>query len=60
MFKGTKAYLYQDSTVVLNKNDLKNAKEEDFKEVTLLLSADFIKNSYKELEVIEESDEEDF
>lgn len=45
MYKGVKAYLYQNSTVVINRTDIKGAKEEDFKEVSLYLSYEFIKES---------------
>lgn len=57
MFKGVKAYLYDGQTVVLNKSDIKNAEEEKFQEVSLYVSVDFIKESYKELEVMGELEE---
>lgn len=57
MFKGVKAYLYDGQTVVLNKSDIKNAEEEKFQKVSLYVSVDFIKESYKELEVMGELEE---
>jgi len=58
MFKYVKAYLYGDKTVVLNKSDIKNAKDEDFKEVSLWLSEEFIQESAEEIEMCSD-DEED-
>lgn len=58
MFKGVRAYLFREETVVLNKSDVKGAKDEDFREVSLYISYDFIKESVEELEYI--SDDEDF
>jgi len=59
MFKGVKAFLYNGTTVVLDKSHIRNAKEELFQEVTLFLPAEFIKESYKELEIMGELIEED-
>ena len=59
MFKYVKGYLFREGTVVLNKNDIRNAKDEDFREVSLYLSYEFIQESAEELEYIMD-DEEDF
>lgn len=58
MFKCVSAYLYKEGTVVINKMDIKGAKEGDFKEVQLYLPHEFIKESAEELEYI--SDDEDY
>lgn len=57
MFKGTKAYLYEGGTVVLDKSHIKNAKEEQFEEVSLYLSKEFIEESYGELKLTESADD---
>lgn len=45
---GCIAYLLKDSdTVVINKNQIKNAKEDDFEEVRLILPEEFIKEQMK-------------
>lgn len=60
MQKYTRAYLYNESTVVLEKSAITNAKDEDFKEVTLLIPAEQIKDWYEELDLMGElEDEED-
>jgi len=58
MFKCTDAYLYREDTVVLNKSDVKNAGEKDFRSISLYVTADFIKESAKELEQLEEEEQE--
>lgn len=58
MFKGVTAYLYQGNTVVLNKEDIKNAKEEDFLKVFLYLPHNFIKESAEELKYLDLANEE--
>jgi len=60
MFKGVKAYLHGGTTVVLNKTDIHNAKDEDFQEVSLYLSHDFIEESAEELRLIEDTEDDDF
>lgn len=57
MYKGVIAYLFRDSTVVLNKSDIHNAKDDDFKEVRLLIPIDFIKESYEEYSFVSEDEE---
>lgn len=57
MYKGVRGYLYKGATVVLNKSDINNAKEEDYKEVMIYISNDFIKESAEEIELM--VDEED-
>ena len=59
MFKYVNAYLYKGGTVVLDKKHIRGAKDEDFEEVSLLLSDKFIKESAEELEFVL-GDEEDF
>lgn len=49
MIKYVKAYLYNGKTVVINKSEIKNARDEDFTEVSLYLPDEFIWNSAKEL-----------
>lgn len=45
---GCIAYLLKDSdTVVINKNQIKNTKEDDFEEVRLILPEEFIKEQMK-------------
>ncbi len=56
MYRGTKAYLFKNHTVVLNKIDIKNAKEEDFKEVMLYLPYEFIKRTAVEIDFFEEGE----
>jgi len=60
-FKVIPAYLYQGTQemVVLNKNDIYDAKEELFKEVILAVSEKKIKEWNEELELLGE-DEDDF
>lgn len=58
MFKGVKAYLYEGSTVVLDKSHIKNAKDEQFEEVSLYLAEEFIKESYEELKLIEGAEDD--
>lgn len=53
MYKIVKGYLFDGKTAVLNKSDIKNAKNEDFKEITLYIHYDFIKESNEELEYID-------
>jgi len=59
MMKGIKAYLFDGNTVVLNKNDIKGAEDKDFKEVFLCVSDEFIKESYQELVLMGEIDEDE-
>lgn len=56
MYRGTKAYLFKDHTVVLNKIDIKNAKEGDFREIMLYLPYEFIKRTAVEIEFFEEGE----
>lgn len=45
---GCIAYLLKDSdTVVINKSQIKNVKEDDFEEVRLILPEDFIKEQMR-------------
>ena len=59
MLKFAKVHLFREGTVVLNKEDVRNAKDEDFKEVGIYLPYDFIQESAEELEYIL-NDKEDF
>jgi len=58
VFKCTDAYLYRENTVVLNKFDVKNADEKEFRSISLYVTADFIKEAAKELEQMEEEEQE--
>lgn len=49
MYKGTKAYIFKDDTVVLNKKDIKNSKDEEYKEVIIYIPYKFIIESYDEI-----------
>ncbi|NLV16056.1 MAG: hypothetical protein GXY50_02430 [Syntrophomonadaceae bacterium] len=57
MFKVVNAYLFEKGTVVLNKNDIKDAKDESFQRVRLFLPYEFIKESAEELELILDEDD---
>lgn len=37
MTRGMKAYLFAEETVVTDKRQIKNAKDEEFREVTLII-----------------------
>lgn len=52
MFFGTVAYLYKNEVVVINKGDISNSKPEEFKEITLFLSDEFVVNQYEKMELI--------
>ena len=54
MYRLTKAYIYCDSTVVINKNVINNATDDDFREVSLILSEEDVKQFYSELEHLRE------
>lgn len=58
MIKGMVGYLYQGSTVVLNKSDIKNAKNEDFTEVSIFINEDNIRQWAEELDMLEDDEEE--
>lgn len=50
---GCIAYLLKDSdTVVIDKKQIKNAKEEDFEEIRLILPESFIKEQFKRVEKV--------
>lgn len=59
MVKYVKAYLYEGKTVVIDKHDIKNAKNDDFTEVSLYLTEEFIKDSADELEMLSDEEEEE-
>jgi hypothetical protein len=50
--KYIRAYLYKGSTVVIDKKDIKNSTDNDFVEISLFLSEDFIRNCAEELEML--------
>lgn len=52
MVKYIRAYLYKGSTVVIDKKDIKNSTDNDFVEISLFLSEDFIRNCAEELEML--------
>jgi len=54
VYRLTKAYIYCDSTVVINKNVINNATDDDFREVSLILSEDDVKQFYHELKHLRE------
>ena len=54
MYRLTKAYIYRDSTVVIDKNTINNATDDDFREVSLILSEEDVKQFYSELEHLRE------
>lgn len=57
---GCIAYILKDTdTVVIDKNQIKNAKEEDFDEVRLILPESFIKEQYSRIQKNSILDEED-
>lgn len=58
---GCIAYLLKDSdTVVIDKSQIKNTKDEDFEEVRLILPENFIREQMKRVENnIEKEDEEE-
>lgn len=55
-------YIHKDSnSVVVDKSIIKNAKDNEFEEIVIVLDEDFIKEKYEELEFLtDEDDEEDF
>lgn len=58
MYKGFTAYLYKGTTVVLKKKNIANAKDEDFAEVQVYLSDEFIRECAEELEMLSDDEEE--
>lgn len=52
MHKMTKAYLFEEGTVVLDKSVIHNSKNENYREVTLIISTDQIKDLYEEIEML--------
>lgn len=45
-------YLYSDNTVVIEKSDIKNAKDEDFRPVRVFIDEKYIKEWAEELELM--------
>ena len=58
MIKGMIGYLYQGTTVVLNKSDIRNAKNEDFTKIRIFINEDDIKQWAEELDILEDNEEE--
>lgn len=54
MVKGLIGYLYAENTVVMDKSDIRNASDEDFRPVRLFIDEKHIRQWYKELEMAEE------
>ena len=52
MTKALMGYLYNENTVVIDKSDMKNAKDEDFRPVRLFINEKHIKEWVDELEMI--------
>lgn len=52
MYRLTKAYIYRDSTVVIDKNVINDATDDDFREVSLILSEENVKQFYSELKYL--------
>lgn len=55
MVKGLMGYLYSDNTVVIDKSDIKNAKDEDFRPVRIFIDEKHIREWHKELEIADET-----
>ena len=51
---GMTGYLFKDYTVVFDKSDIKNAKDEDFREVIICTSEKYIEELYRQLEQAKE------
>lgn len=51
------AYIYRESTVVIDKNTINGANEEDFRPVNLILSEHEIERFYEEIQNIREMEE---
>lgn len=58
MYKYVKAYLFKEETVVVEKTDIKNAEDDEFRVVSLLLPSEFIQEYAEELQHIEYDEEE--
>lgn len=54
-----RAYLYQGGAVVLDKSMIVNAKDEEFTEITFIISRDQIKRYYEDLDLLGELEDED-
>lgn len=55
------AYLLKDSdTVVIDKSQIKNTKDEDFEEIRLILPESFIREQMKRVINNEKEEDEDF
>jgi hypothetical protein len=53
-----KAYLFEENTVVLDKSTIINSKDENYREITLMISHKEIRNFYDELEELGELEED--
>lgn len=54
MTKALMGYLYKENTVVIDKCDIKNAKDEDFRPVRVFIDEKYIEEWNKELEMMKE------
>lgn len=54
MIKGLLGYLYLDHTVVIDKSEIKNAKDEDFRQVNIFIDEEHIREWHQELEMMTE------
>lgn len=54
MVKGLLGYLYLDNTVVMDKSEIKNAKDEDFTQVNIFIDEKHIREWHQELEMMTE------
>lgn len=58
MYRYQKAFLHNSGTVVLEKGVIKNAKETEFQEVVLIISADDVQQWHTELKEIDGGDQD--
>lgn len=58
MVKGLIGYLYAENTVVMDKSDIRNASQEDFRPVRLFIDEKYIKQWAKELEMMTELEDQ--
>lgn len=49
---GRKAYLFRGSTVVFDKKQIMNAKDEEFEEISVFIPVDKVEEWYEALEAI--------
>lgn len=52
MTKALMGYLYSENTVVIDKSDIKNAKDENFRQVRIFIDEKHIREWHTELEMM--------